>query len=167
MDTLGDSLKRIKRELSNVVHAAIENMVENAIVGELPFDDTHDSSLMGFTTEQLEDISEEPEVYRTCPFCNEEVSEHYILSEHIATEHPTEAIKKYEKSIKHYSKHPEDVGERHQMITKLFTGQERIYGDRILCPFCEQPYLERELKKHVNQQHGEFMETFYNVLKEG
>ena len=154
---IGDSLKRIIPELEAVVHAAIEDITEF----ELPYD-----KLIGYITEELEQFSDEPEISRKCPFCKKQYSEHYYLAGHIASEHPKESMKKYKESIEHYYKHPENVGERHQMIAKLFSGQERMYGDRILCPFCEQPYLERELKKHVNQQHGEFMETFYDVLKE-
>ena len=156
--SLSDSLKRIIPELEAVVHAAIEDITES----ELPYD-----TLIGYSTGELEQFSDEPEVSRKCPFCKQQNSEHYYLAGHIASKHPKEAMRKYKESIEHYYKHPENVGERHQMIAKLFSGQERMYGDRILCPFCEQPYLERELKKHVNQQHGEFMETFYNVLKEG
>ncbi len=167
MNTLGDSLKRITSELTAIVHVAIEDMVENAIVGELYGNNADDAYLMGFTTEELKDISNEPEVYRTCPFCNHEIGEHYVLADHIADKHPTKAIKKYEESIKHYYKHPEDVSDRHQMITRLFSGRENTFRNMILCPFCEEPFPEHELKKHVNQKHGEFMEAFYNVLKEG
>ena len=157
-EEISESLQKIESQLAAIIHAAIEDITEF----ELPYDE-----MIGYSTDELEQISAVPEVSRKCPFCKKQYAEHYWLAQHIAREHPNEAMKKYKDSIEHYYKHPENVGERHQMIAKLFSGQERIYGDRILCPFCEQPYLERELKKHVNQQHGEFMETFYNVLKEG
>ena len=157
--SLSNSIKQIISELASVVHAAIEDITEPA----LPL-----YQIKRLRTNALEKLSDEPEVSRKCPFCKKQLSEHYYLARHIASEHPKEAMKKYRESIKEYYQHPELVGERHQMITKIFTDQEEaIYGPMILCPFCEQPYLERELKKHVNQQHGEFMEIFYNVLKEG
>ena len=158
MNTLGDSLKRITSELATVVHAAIEDIVESVIY----FD-----KMIGYTTADLEELSSEPEVSRKCPFCMKQLSEHYDVGSHIAQEHPKEAMKKYKESIEYYYHHPEDVSERYKTITKLFTFQDYVHDDEILCPFCEKPFSEYELKRHVHQKHDEFMETFYNVLKEG
>ena len=166
-EEVSESLRKIGSQLAAIIHAAIEEVTENSILSEVYDDNDSTPNLIGFDTRKLEKISEEPEVSRKCPFCQEQLAEHYYLGEHIAKYHPKKAMKKYKESIEHYYKHPEDVGQRHQLVTKLMTEQERIYGNRILCPFCEEPFPEHELKKHVNQQHGEFMETFYNVLKEG
>ena len=165
-EEVSESLRKIGSQLAAIIHAAIEEITENSIVSEIHNNDSL-TALIGFDTRKLEKISEEPEVSRKCPFCQEQLDEHYHLAKHISKYHPKKAVKKYEKSIQHYYKHPEDVGPRHQLVTKIMTGQDQIYGNRILCPFCEEPFPEHELKKHVNQKHGEFMEAFYNVLKEG
>ena len=162
MGAFDESLMEIERELGNIVHAAIEDLVEDAITDRPT---GWSAPLLGYSSEELSEFSELPEVSRKCPFCEKTESEHYDLARHIAREHPKEAIKNYKEYIEYYYNHPMGTGERHSLVTNIFGGP-KYESDTKFCPFCERPLSERDMKRHVVEKHGAFMEIFRKVLKE-
>ena len=155
----------VQRQLAAVVHAAIQAKVEDVIVNRAT---GWSAPMIGYRTEELEEMSDIPEVSRKCPFCEHEDSEHYDLSSHIAREHPKEAMKEYSDSIKFFFEYPWDTGVRHSDVTSIFAAPYSYdyESETHFCPFCERPQTERGMKAHVNKEHGAFMSVFYDVLKE-
>ena len=160
-DKSDSAIEKIKKELGAAIHSAIEMRVEEAIVSENPL---WGRPLIGYRTEELEKMSDEPEVSRKCPFCGTSEIEHYDLARHIAKEHPKESIKRYKEDIEFLFRHPEEAGERHSIVTNIFTDSDVESGTNF-CPFCEKPLAWNDIKPHVSRKHGNFMNVFYDVIK--
>lgn len=157
----GISLGQIETELATLIHAAIQDRVENEIVRK----HGRHSVLIGENVKETLEASETPEVSRKCPFCGKYVDEHYFLAEHISTHHPEEAMKKYKEDIEFYYHHPDETAQRFLQVTPLMSPNSPT-DDEKFCPFCEKPVPERLLKRHVVQEHGPFMEIFREVIKD-
>ena len=149
----------ISNELSNLTNSIIQTGVED-IFGDIKW--------MGYKENKiLEDPSTEapPEVKRVCPFCGKPFGEHDFLAEHMGFYHTKESISRYKRDIKRLYEHPEETPERFKWIHHR--GEDDLWAASV-CPFCAkviESFRDSDLRKHVRETHGGFMEVFSNVLR--